>query len=232
MSLKRDPLGRVLPLGRVRKFLHEPFIPGGALPSWLTADQGTASFGTVTSGTDRSFARVATAATLNTFARIETNFDIAPALYDEIIWRVGGLRYDTDNAALPQPMDAFVEIARNGSTSGISLEHVGTDDTAGIKVFNAGAGNPKTNLNYELLGISGGSRVARNVTLRWQPKIGRVFVSEHDAISGREAVFAEVDVSAAQLTASGVRCSVMIKTREAVAHNLTVNAFDLELIHN
>lgn len=225
MSLLRDTQGRIVPLGRVERRLSEHLIPGGgSLPSWLTCDVGTLGMTGTSSSTDVGNAKVTTAASANSYGRIKTAFEIQSDQYDEIVWSVSGLRWDTDTASNPQPIDAYVDIKRDGGANGISLQHIGTDETAKLVVYD-GSTNPSTSLEYELLTPHGGSRVRRNITVRWRPKLGLVYVLEDDA------EMAEIDVSDDQV-AGPVRCGIQMMTREASAHWMHACAFDLTLIHN
>lgn len=221
MTFVRDMDGKIVPRGRVSKRLYEPFIPGGALPSWLAAQAGTATFQSVSSSVDVSGATITTAASSGSGARLWTTFDIATPMYKEIIFSLYGLRFGNDDG-----FDVWYQISQTSNDRGVSFMHnnAAGDGGAFIRAHNAGVNTDHTT-GYNLKKTNGGSRKPRNITMRFRPNAGEVALMEDDQIMANAKI-------AGEFATTAVRPMVTLTSREAVAHSFTFAAAELILIHN
>lgn len=227
-SFIRDSSGLIIPLGRTVRTLRHDFMENATLPWWLeTGGAGTASLGAFSSSSDTGHFQLASAATDAAYAVLRGTFDIRSDLYDELIWSIYSLRFDND-AVGDQPIHADLGIYRAaGATNGVGIYHASNQTKAYIRRWRSGStpATQDTAFDYWLLGGSGLSRMVRNVTFRWRPKLGHVAVMDGDQI------VADLDVSADQLHGP-VRPHLVLQNTEAVAHNFKVAAVEFSLVHN
>lgn len=223
MTFHRDLAGNIIPAGRVSKRLYEPFMPGGALPSWLAAQAGTVTYDLASSSTAASGAKLTTAATNGAGARLWSTFDIYPAMHEEIIFTLYGLRFGNTDG-----YDVWFQLSQTGNDRGVSFMHNNAtgDDGAFIRAHNSGGVNTDHTTGYNLKKSNGGSGKPRNVTMRWRPKRQEVALFEDDQMMGNASIVGE------SLTTSGIRPMVTLTAREAVAHSFTFAAAELILVHN
>lgn len=209
-------VGNIVPLGRVTKTVTEPFVPGGAYPSWLETDEGTASFASISQTNSHSKVSVATDASVGAAARMRLSHDIPTSKYLEIVWSVYGLR------------------ASNDSNVSLQIGLCATDGSAGVDLYQTGSSNPcfrtiatAGNTTYEheycLLGGSGYSRKRRNISLRFQPSEGEVYALMDDQ------VVAYADVSAT-LVQGNIRPWVRLTTLNGTSYSFDLAAVELSLV--
>lgn len=216
MPIERDLAGHIIPAGRTTKTLIEPFMPGGALPSWLAMAPGTASYGT--SAGSLGWVRGTTAATAGQTAVLSTTFDLSADQWEEIVWTLESLFFGVDDG-----YDVKIGVHGSSRTRGVDFVHPNNQDQPSIVAFN-GAGNVTSPVGYLLKGDSGGSRRTRNISFRWRPKTGEAFIVQDDQ------VMASADVSAAVLTGGYVRPKIEIVAQTATAYYFQVHQIRLDLI--
>lgn len=231
MPLIRDDDGNIIPLGRTIRTFDDPLIPGLAFANtpagtpWLTTDLGTANFNSgVSAATNPGQATIATAATINSFARVKTNFVILDTNYKEIVWTVQALSCDVDS-----PIKMQFGISQDGNNGGCDLVQASTDALASIQTTAAAATNGTYPANYRLVDGNAFTAVAvarkyKNITMRLQPQLGKVYILEDD----QDMVAADIS---ATFTHGSLRPYVVMQTLEAVAHNFKISRATLTLIH-
>lgn len=201
-----------MPLGRVVRTLTEPFIPGGALPSWLEASQGTASYQAPTDGA--GYVRVTSGANMSDPAELRTTFDIDITNYDEVRFTLEGLVFSDTTGA-----DLVFGIDNNSSKYGVAY----SDTSSGGQVLRAreASSDDTETVNYQ---VRADATHRRNLTLVCQPKRQAMYLMEDDQVVGYREGLA--------MNFGDCRARITIANTTAAARWFQVSQVKLTLVHN
>jgi hypothetical protein len=167
--------GAEIPAGKVaRRPLIGPDLGAAALPSWLAAINGTATF---PASPDTWGVQLATGTAAGAQATLGTAFSLTSTRFRQIRWTIDTWCFDAATA---------------GATASISIREVGSSPTAGVSLFgilNAGAAtcriyNPAGNVSVDL-GYSWAGAEAprwRSLTLDLRPIDRRLYIWEGDQV--------------------------------------------------
>lgn len=208
MPIVFDSAGRLVPPGKVARSLEETFILG-AMPSWLTASSGTASYGAQAS--TRGYLQMTTGAVSGNAATVKTNFTVNLADQKAILWEASGLVLDSSTVQLA------MGISNTGSVGSFIKQ-----DSADSTLFVAMAGN-STAVPYNLRNGSEATR-RRNLGIMLLPSTREMYVFEDDQVMAYR--------THTSLTLGAVSCDLTVTTREAVAHNFQVQKLKITLFND
>lgn len=179
VPLARDLAGKVIPAGKVRRVLEGPAVGAAALPSWLTAAAGTASF----PATPEDWGVQLTTGTVATnSATLATAFTIDSSKFEAIRWTVEGWRFDSSTASAT----TSISIRNAAGDAGVTLFGLVSSGETTFRILNPG-GNVSEVGPYEWAGLDATKH--RNLTIevrkvhRADGSVDRhVFVLEDDQV--------------------------------------------------
>lgn len=214
MPLFFDNVGQVIPHGKVSRTLEENFLTASALPSWLEASSGTASFDAPSAGFGGC--KMTTGSTTNNVARLRTTFTFDPQYFQALWWTVEAFHMDVDDNVWPS--FGFINDA------GTHAANVYQTSASTAKLQGVGSGTSDIGLHYQIRDADEGTR-RRNMTVLWLPQLDEGFFLNDDQVIGY--------LSGAGFNPVGeVRAFCEITTKENVAHWFKISQCRLTLVHN
>lgn len=215
MPIHRDPLGQVIPHGKVTRSKVADFLDG-TMPPWLEASAGTASF--VTPAAAAGHLQVTSAAVLDGTATLRTAFEFDPQHFKAVAWTVEGFSLSTDTEAA-----VFMSIGdAPDATRGAVVYHLATQ--ANPRLSGRGSGTGTAIAQYQIRSNGEGVK-RRNLTLLWLPADDEAYL-----LTGDQPI---VHLKHAGFNPVGLcRASISVQTKAATAHHFRVAQVKLDLTHN